>query len=136
MGCHVTVVTGNGERHEFDLHDADLAGMDARQAQEWLGKEFEAAGCVPTRPTARSIVSLQADAHLFNSSLSYSDVPFACSLKSGLAEYCSALALNPKAASLEGRPQLMFGEGQPAGRMVAAASKSSTILSNTACTSL
>ena len=57
MGCHVTVVTGNGERHEFDLHDADLAGMDARQAQEWLGKEFEAAGCVPTNPVGKLLLA-------------------------------------------------------------------------------
>ena len=57
MGCHVTVVTGNGERHEFELHDADLAGMDARQAQEWLGQEFEAAGCVPTNPVGKLLLA-------------------------------------------------------------------------------
>ena len=57
MGCHVTVVTGKGERHEFELHDADLAGLDARQAQEWLGKEFEAAGCVPTNPVGKLLLA-------------------------------------------------------------------------------
>ena len=40
MGCHVTVVTGNGERHEFALRDADLAGLDPRQSQDWLGRGF------------------------------------------------------------------------------------------------
>ncbi len=57
MGCHVTIVTGKGERHEFDLHDADLAGMDARKAQEWLGQEFEAAGCVPTNPVGKLLLA-------------------------------------------------------------------------------
>ena len=34
MGCHVTVVVASGERYEFELHDADLAGLDGRKAQE------------------------------------------------------------------------------------------------------
>lgn len=57
MGCHVTVVTGNGERYEFELLDADLAGLDARKAQEWLGQEFEAAGCVPTNPVGKLLLA-------------------------------------------------------------------------------
>jgi hypothetical protein len=57
MGCHVTVVTASGERHEFELHDADFAGLDARQAQEWLGQEFEAAGCVPTNPVGKLLLA-------------------------------------------------------------------------------
>lgn len=57
MGCHVTVVAVNGERHEFELTDADLAGQDARQAQEWLGREFEAAGCVPTNPVGKLLLA-------------------------------------------------------------------------------
>ena len=57
MGCHVTIVTNNGERHEFELLDADLAGMDTRQAQEWLGQEFESAGCVPTNPVGKLLLA-------------------------------------------------------------------------------
>jgi hypothetical protein len=57
MGCHVTVVAGSGERYEFELHDADLAGLDARKAQEWLGQEFEAAGCVPTNPVGKLLLA-------------------------------------------------------------------------------
>mgnify|MGYP001185004758 CR=1 FL=1 len=57
MGCHVTVVTGKGERYELELHDSDLAGMDARKAQEWLGREFEAAGCVPTNPVGKLLLA-------------------------------------------------------------------------------
>lgn len=57
MGCHVTVVTGNDERYEFELSDADLAGMDSRKAQEWLGQEFEAAGCVPTNPVGKLLLA-------------------------------------------------------------------------------
>lgn len=57
MGCHVTVVTTKEERHEFELSDADLAGMDARRAQEWLGEEFGAAGCVPTNPVGKLLLA-------------------------------------------------------------------------------
>lgn len=57
MGCHVTVVTGSGERYEFELSDADLAGMDSRRAQDWLGQEFEAAGCVPTNPVGKLLLA-------------------------------------------------------------------------------
>ena len=57
MGCHVTVVTGNGERHEFELLDADLVGMDASKAREWLGQEFESAGCVPTNPVGKLLLA-------------------------------------------------------------------------------
>lgn len=57
MGCHVTVVTGNGERYEFELLDADLAGLDARKAQEWLGQEFEKAGCTPTNPVGKLLLA-------------------------------------------------------------------------------
>lgn len=57
MGCHVTIVAGSGERYEFELHDAELAGMEARAAQEWLGREFEAAGCVPTNPVGKLLLA-------------------------------------------------------------------------------
>ncbi len=57
MGCHVTIVSGSGERYEFELHAADLAGMDAHKAQEWLGQEFESAGCVPTNPVGKLLLA-------------------------------------------------------------------------------
>jgi len=57
MGCHVTIVTGGGERHEFELADADLAGLGPQQAQEWLGREFESAGCVPTNPVGKLLLA-------------------------------------------------------------------------------
>lgn len=57
MGSHVTIVAASGERFEFELHDADLAGLNARQAQEWLGQEFEAAGCVPTNPVGKLLLA-------------------------------------------------------------------------------
>ena len=71
MGCHVTIVTGKGERHEFELHDADLAGMDARKAQEWLGQEFEAAGCAPARQTPLCLPSLELESKASTSSLAW-----------------------------------------------------------------
>lgn len=57
MGCHVTVIAASGERYEFEVSDADLSGMDARKAQDWLGHEFEAAGCVPTNPVGKLLLA-------------------------------------------------------------------------------
>jgi hypothetical protein len=56
MSCHITVILGNGHSHDFALHDAEL-GMDVHQAQDWLGQEFEAAGCTPTNPVGKLLLA-------------------------------------------------------------------------------
>ncbi len=57
MSCHITVILPDGTPQNFELHEAELAGMDSRQAQDWLGQEFEAAGCVPTNPVGKLLLA-------------------------------------------------------------------------------
>ncbi len=49
-------------RHEFELHDADLVGMDARVPEEWLGHEFESASCVPCNPVGKLLRATRSSA--------------------------------------------------------------------------
>ena len=57
MGCHVTIIAGNGKQYEFQLRKADLSGLDAREAHDWLTQEFEKAGCVPTNPVGKLLLA-------------------------------------------------------------------------------
>jgi hypothetical protein len=57
MDYHLTVILRNGDRHEFELTDADLAGLDPVQAHEWLDREFESAGCMPTNPVGKLLLA-------------------------------------------------------------------------------
>lgn len=57
MNSHVTVVLVNGERIEFELSDKELAGFEYRAAHDWLGREYEAAGCVPTNPMGKLLLA-------------------------------------------------------------------------------
>jgi hypothetical protein len=57
MACHLTVVFADGERLEYELGDADLAGLGADEAHRWLGEEFEAAGCVPSNPMGKLLAA-------------------------------------------------------------------------------
>jgi hypothetical protein len=43
--------------YEFQLGDADLAGCDKRSAEDWLGREFVAAGCEPSNPMDKLIMA-------------------------------------------------------------------------------
>ena len=57
MACEIVFLLPGGQRHEFALGDADLLGCNRRIADEWLGREFEAAGCVPTNPVGKLILA-------------------------------------------------------------------------------
>jgi hypothetical protein len=48
MVCHITVILDNGDTHDFEL---------SRAAQDWLGREFDAAGCVPTNPVGKLLLA-------------------------------------------------------------------------------
>ena len=57
MGCHITVVLASGTTKLFELSDRDLEGLDSRTAQEWLGAEFDGAGCTPTNPVGKLLLA-------------------------------------------------------------------------------
>ncbi|MDP2795380.1 MAG: hypothetical protein Q8O25_15095 [Sulfurisoma sp.] len=56
MACQIVFILPDGDRHEFMLHDADLAGCDKRTADDWLAREFEVAGCEPSNPMGKLIL--------------------------------------------------------------------------------
>jgi hypothetical protein len=57
MACHVTVVFADGERLEYDIADAEIARYSHDSAHEWLGREFEEAGCVPSNPVGKLLAA-------------------------------------------------------------------------------
>jgi hypothetical protein len=57
MEREIVFVLPGGERHEFKLIGADLVGCTRRDADDWLGKEFVAAGCVPSDPVGKLILA-------------------------------------------------------------------------------
>jgi hypothetical protein len=57
MTCRVTVVFSDGERLEFDVADADLGRYSHQSAHDWLGREFEEAGCVPSNPVGKLLAA-------------------------------------------------------------------------------
>jgi hypothetical protein len=57
MACHITVVFADGERLEYDVADADIARYSHDTAHEWLGREFDEAGCVPSNPVGKLLAA-------------------------------------------------------------------------------
>jgi len=57
MACHLSVVFADGEQLDYELSDAELGGMTVAAAQDWLDREYEAAGCVPTNPVGKLLMA-------------------------------------------------------------------------------
>jgi hypothetical protein len=57
MACHLSVVFADGQRMDYELHDAEIARFGRDEAKNWLGQEFEAAGCVPSNPVGKLLLA-------------------------------------------------------------------------------
>lgn len=57
MTCHVSVVFDDGQRIDYEVHDAEIARFSREEAKNWLGREFEAAGCVPSNPVGKLLLA-------------------------------------------------------------------------------
>jgi hypothetical protein len=57
MACHLAVVFPDGQRVDYDLGDAEVARFDRVSAHEWLGEQFEIAGCVPANPVGKLLMA-------------------------------------------------------------------------------
>lgn len=53
MSNIITISFGPEREYEFNVHEADKAGMQKDQARAWLAKEFETLGAPPPTPWAR-----------------------------------------------------------------------------------
>jgi hypothetical protein len=57
MACHLSIVFADGGQLDYELSDADIGGMTAVAAHEWLDREYEAAGCVPSNPVGKLLMA-------------------------------------------------------------------------------
>lgn len=57
MASHVAVVFADGQRVDYELSDAEVARFDRVTAHEWLGEQFEIAGCVPSNPVGKLLMA-------------------------------------------------------------------------------
>ena len=57
MSCRITILFNDGQKLEAQVTDADLARFTHGSAHEWLGREFEEAGCVPNNPMGKLLAA-------------------------------------------------------------------------------
>lgn len=57
MSCHLSVIFDDGVRLDYEIHDAEIARFGRDEAKDWLGSEFEAAGCVPSNPMGKLLLA-------------------------------------------------------------------------------
>jgi hypothetical protein len=56
MSNIITISFGPEREYEFNVHEADKAGMQKDQARAWLAKEFETLECTPSNPMGKVLV--------------------------------------------------------------------------------
>jgi hypothetical protein len=57
MSCTVTLMFSDGADLEILVDDADIARYTHASAHEWLGREFDEAGCVPSNPVGKLLAA-------------------------------------------------------------------------------
>jgi hypothetical protein len=57
MTCHVSVLFAEGQRIDYEVQDAEISRFSHEEAKDWLGREFEAAGCVPSNPVGKLLLA-------------------------------------------------------------------------------
>jgi len=57
MSCRITILFVDGHTLETQVDDADVARFSHDSAHEWLGREFEEAGCVPSNPVGKLLAA-------------------------------------------------------------------------------
>jgi hypothetical protein len=57
MSCRITILFNDGQAFEAQVDDADAARFSHDSAHQWLGREFEEAGCVPSNPMGKLLAA-------------------------------------------------------------------------------
>ncbi len=57
MPCRITVLFSDGQEVETLVADAEIARFTHSSAHQWLGREFEEAGCVPSNPMGKLLAA-------------------------------------------------------------------------------
>lgn len=57
MPCRITLLFSDGQEVETLVTDAEIARFTHSSAHQWLGREFEDAGCVPSNPMGKLLAA-------------------------------------------------------------------------------
>lgn len=57
MSCRIIMLFSDGHELETLVTDAEIARFDHDTAHQWLGREFEEAGCVPSNPMGKLLAA-------------------------------------------------------------------------------
>jgi hypothetical protein len=57
MPCRITLLFSDGQELETLVTDVEIARFNHASAHEWLGREFEEAGCVPSNPMGKLLAA-------------------------------------------------------------------------------
>jgi hypothetical protein len=57
MPCRIKILFNDGQEVDAEVSDAEIARFDHHSAHEWLGREFEEAGCVPSNPMGKLLAA-------------------------------------------------------------------------------
>jgi hypothetical protein len=57
MACRITILFSDGQEFEAEVSDADMARFTHDSAHQWLGREFDEAGCVPGNPVGKLLAA-------------------------------------------------------------------------------
>lgn len=57
MPCQITITFDDGQQLEALVMDEEIARFTHETAHQWLGREFEEAGCVPSNPMGKLLAA-------------------------------------------------------------------------------
>jgi hypothetical protein len=57
MPCRIIMLFSDGQELETLVTDAEIARYTHSSAHQWLGREFEEAGCVPSNPMGKLLAA-------------------------------------------------------------------------------
>jgi hypothetical protein len=57
MSCRIIILFSDGQELETLVTDAEIAKFTHDSAHQWLGREFEEAGCVPSNPMGKLLAA-------------------------------------------------------------------------------
>lgn len=57
MDCHLKIIFPDGATREFEFSAEELEGLTRQAAREWIGEQFQAAGCTPSNPVGKLLIA-------------------------------------------------------------------------------
>jgi hypothetical protein len=57
MPCRITILFSDGQAVDAEVTDAEIGLFSHDLAHQWLGREFEEAGCIPSNPMGKLLAA-------------------------------------------------------------------------------